>query len=95
MAWHRLEHKQTGEVVVVASLDGMNMDEWDAVPVAANRAPTEFQVVHPDGTMTTDSAKQEEAEEKREAEQLGFKGIADKLDILQAKLDALDARIKS
>lgn len=94
MAWHRLEHKQTGEVVVVASLDGMNMDEWNAVPIAADRSPGEFQIVHPDGTMTTDSAKQEEAQEKREAELLGFKGIADKLDVIQAKLDALDQRIR-
>lgn len=54
VAWHRLKHKRTGEVQVVASLDGYDLDKFDAVPIRANRAPTEFQVVNDDGTMTTD-----------------------------------------
>jgi hypothetical protein len=63
MAWHRLEHKRTGEVQVVASLDGYDMKDWKAVPVKANRAPGDFQVIDADGSMRTDDEAKAKAAE--------------------------------
>ncbi len=64
MAWHRLRHKGTGAVQVVASLDGIDAARFDVVPIAANRAPDEFQTVNDDGSMTTDTARKSDAQDE-------------------------------
>lgn len=54
MTWHRIEHKITGEVQIVASLDGIDTARWTAVPVKANRPPGEGQIVNADGSTGPD-----------------------------------------
>lgn len=57
MAWHRIEHRATGSIQIVASLAGVDLGEWAAVRVKAGRAPGEFQTVLPDGSTVTDNTR--------------------------------------
>lgn len=52
--WHRLTNRMTGETYTAASLDGLDLTDWDAVPIIANQAPGEFQTTDDAGTLTTD-----------------------------------------
>ena len=77
--WHRLEHKQSGEVQIVASLDGIDLDLYVAVPLKGNRAPKEFQVANADGTLSTDN------ELKAKAQQLPLEERIEALERLLAE----------
>lgn len=50
MAWFRIEHRVTGAVQIVASLAGIDLEEWTAVPIKV--APNEHQIVNPDGSLS-------------------------------------------
>lgn len=54
MSWHKLTHKTSGEVQYVASLDGIDLEAWKAVPILADRAPEPWQTVDDTGKMATD-----------------------------------------
>jgi hypothetical protein len=60
-SWHRIEHKSTGEVQIVASLNGIDRKHWKAVPVKGNKRPGEFHVVGEDGSLVLDQALKERA----------------------------------
>lgn len=78
MAWHRLTHRTTGEVQIVASLDGIDPAQWEAVRIKANRAPTEAQVVNDDGTLSPAPPRPP----------------APSLDDLLARIEALEERVR-
>lgn len=67
MAWHRLKHKTSGEVQVVADLAGIDVSEWDAVPLAQDRPPTEFESVGEDGSFVMDEVRQTDTEREAAA----------------------------
>ena len=90
MAWHRLEHRKTGEVTIVASLDGYDLKQWKAVKLKANRPPGEFQTIHADGSVTTD--KERRSETKRKAAILAMDS-AGRFDALMAEINQLKQRL--
>lgn len=76
--WHRLTNKTTGETYTAAALDGIDLSDWEVVPIIANRAPGEFQTVDDKGAMTTDldavkasAAKAVDQFQREEASQFG------------------------
>ncbi len=52
MPWHRLINKLTGEQQFVVSLDSLTIGDYDVTLLAVDRAPTEFETVNADGTLT-------------------------------------------
>lgn len=58
MKWYRLTHKATGECMF-GDVSGLNLDEWDAVEIAANRSPEPWQDVLDDGTMVTNQERKD------------------------------------
>lgn len=90
MAWHRLTHKQTGEVAIVASLAGYDLDQWQVLKLKANRAPGEFQAVQDDGSIATDTALRDAARRR------AVIGTTDPIELhekLLAEIEALKARL--
>lgn len=63
MTWHRIRHKTSGEVQIVASLDGVDAALFDAVPIIANRSPDEFQDVDDSGALVTNTERRTATEE--------------------------------
>lgn len=59
--WHRIVDKTTGEVQHVASLGGIDLDQFQVTPIKGNREPGEFHVVHEDGSMSVDKEAQDRA----------------------------------
>ena len=90
MAWHRIEHRKSGEVLIVASLKGYDRREWKAVRVKSNRAPGEFQTINADGSVTTDKERRNET--KRKAAILAMDS-ADRFDRLMTEIEALKIRL--
>lgn len=55
--WYKITNKETGEEQIVASLDGIDLTQWDEIAIQGNQAPTEFQTVTPTGALQTDQAR--------------------------------------
>lgn len=60
MVWHAIFDLATGQLLeTVASLEGVDLEGKEAVPILANRAPGEFQEVERDGSLRTDTARRD------------------------------------
>lgn len=92
--WHWLEHKDTGEVQVVACLGGIDLDVWDAVPIVGNRPPNEFQTVDAGGKLATDSDRKGKAAARRPYKALSDDELIDQIVATERRLDALEALLK-
>lgn len=88
--WHRIEHKVTKEVQIVASLGGINLEEWNITPIRSNRPPGEHQTVNKDGTLVTDPEVRAAAEKRAYYEQMDRAEFRERV---EARLAALEKAV--
>lgn len=85
MSWYQITHKETGEKQIVASLNGRDEDDWEAIPIP--RAPTEFEDIV-DGRLVLNTERRDRVLEEARLAQLGSVGRY-KEAIRKAKLELI------
>lgn len=91
MAWHViLKNGQPDEIV--ATLDGVDLDGRDAVPILANRAPTEFQDVTGDGRLVANVERRATTMKRKRWAEMDRADLIDTIDDLQARMAALESK---
>lgn len=89
--WHRLKHRETGEIIYVASLDGENLDVWEAVEIRSNRCPESFETVCKNGVIR--KCPKRHRDHKRHAHLNGMTS-AQRFDKLMAEIESLKDEVK-
>lgn len=49
--WHKLTHNETGELYYSASLDGIDVSQWNALPIVGDRCPESYEEVDEAGNI--------------------------------------------
>jgi hypothetical protein len=95
MAWHRLKNKTTGETAVVSDLATIDLNQWDAVPILANRSPAEFQTVDDTGAMQTDLVARAFATRVARFRQMDRDSLFAYFDRLEQRVADLEAKVNA
>lgn len=91
MTWHRLTHKKTGEQQVVASLNGIDVDKWDALPLTGE--PGEFHTIQEDGSRRLDGEARARTQKRARFEMMSKADLSEWIERLEGRIEALATRL--